>query len=936
VRVGLEREPNAEKRALLDSEVHFRVDALKRVDFGAVSTGARRKTAPGRFWQVLLSGAILASAFLHGEQSVPLRVAVPDAARSTMTAVRTAEPPVIDGRLSDDVWEQAPSVDHFLQRDPVEGAPASERTEIRVLFDVDALYVGARLYDEEPGAISARLGSRDSWPDADHITVLLDPRHDHRTGVQFTVTAAGVQRDSVISNDTFTDDSWDAVWSSAVSRDDQGWSAELRIPFSQLRVSAGAAGTWGINVSRFIRRKNETVWLELWPKNDNGLASRMMHLSGVGDVRPRRRLELAPYVAARQEYLESDAGNPFNDGSRFAGSVGVDAKASVPGGLVLDLTINPDFGQAEVDPAVVNLTAYETFFPEKRRFFIDGAEIFNNFGEGGSNSFFGFNTSNPNLFYSRRIGRAPAVSIDGDFVAAPVSTTILGAAKLTGKTSNGWSVGVVEALTGREHARHVTDAVRGSTLVQPLTNLFVGRLQREFARGGAGVLTTSVIRELDTPLLANELTRRALVIGGDAYYFLDSRKDWVLTGAASVSSVSGTTRAIEDLQRSSQRYYQRPDAPHVEVDPARTGLSGYSGRVFLNRNSGIWRVNASLWGVSPGFDSNDLGFHSRGDRAGAHGVLLWNQPTPNRFTRSRGWWIAKAWTWNFNREVLNDIWMGCANAVFTSYWRANTCFGHSYRALQDDLTRGGPIAESPRGNWANIGMGTDGRKWLSFDGWLGHDWNKYSGFSTNANLTMTLKPLPSLSISTGPSLGRSRNLSQYLETEEDPTAGDTFGARYVFGTIEQKSLTLQTRVNWILNPNVSLQVYMQPLLATGTYGDFKELAEPRTYRFRHYADAGSTLIYDAAAREYTADPDASGPAPAFTFDNPDFNVKSLRLNAILRWEFRPGSTLYAVWTEQREDDSHPGDFRAGRDLARLFGAHANDVFLLKLTYWLGR
>lgn len=889
---------------------------------------------------IVLAAAILvaAPAMLEAQQS-PASTDNPvsaDDSRATLRALRVTNVPVVDGHLSDEAWSHAPVADHFRQRDPDEGQPASERTEIRVLYDDDALYVGARLYDSDPAAVSRRLSSRDGWPDADNITVFLDPRHDHRTGVQFTITAAGVQGDGVISNDTFTDDSWDAVWSSAVSHDAQGWSAELRIPFSQLRFNAAERQTWGINISRFIRRKNETVWLELWPKNDNGLASRMMHLAGLDGVGPRRRLELAPYMAGRQEFVEGKSGDPFNDGSRMFGSIGVDVKASVPGGLVLDATINPDFGQAEVDPAVVNLTAYETFFQEKRRFFIEGAEIFNNFGQGGSNNFFGFNNSNPNLFYSRRIGRAPSVSADGDFVDAPRATTIFGAAKLTGKTSNGWSIGLIEAVTARERASHVTGLVRDRTLVEPTTNYFVARVQREFTRGGAGFLTTSVLRDLDTTLLKDELTSRAFVFGGDAYYFLDSKKDWVVTGDMSASHVGGSATAIEDLQRSSQRYYQRPDAPHVAVDPQRTSLGGYTGRVFLNRNSGVWRVNAALWGVSPGFESNDLGFHSRGDRGGAHGVLLWRKQTPDRFSRSRGWWLAKAWTWNFNREVLSDLWMGCANALLTNYWHVNTCAAHAFRTLQDDLTRGGPATENPQGNWANVGLSSDGRKWLSFDMWGGRDWNERGGVSNDGTIQVNLKPLPSLSISTGPSFRRSKNLAQYLRTEDDPTALETFGRRYVFGTINQKQLTLQTRVNWILNPRVSLQVYMQPLLATGNYDDFKELVTPRTYIFRRYGSAGSSLLYDAAARSYSVDPDAFGPSSSFSFDNPDFNFKSLRLNAIFRWEFRPGSTLYAVWTEQREDDSHPGDFRAGRDLSRLFSARSDDVFLVKMTYWIGR
>jgi hypothetical protein len=661
----------------------------------------------------------------------------------------------------------------------------------------------------------------------------------------------------------------------------------------------------------------------------------MMHLTGLDGIRPRRRLEVAPYTALRQEMIEAKAGNPFNDGARTFGSIGIDLKTSAFGGLVLDATINPDFGQAEVDPAVVNLTAYETFFQEKRRFFIEGADIFNNFGSGGSNNFFGFNMSDPNTFYSRRIGRSPSVEVEGDFVDAPHATTIVGAAKLTGKTANGWSIGLIEAVTSRERAFQATGSARERTAVEPTTNYFVGRVQREFARAGAGVLTTSVVRHLDTPLLRDTLTRQAFVLGGDGYYFFDRQKEWVVTGKFSGSRVTGTRNAIDAVQRSSRHYFQRPDAPHVSLDSSRTSLSGYAGRMYLNRNAGVWRVNAALWGVSPGFDANDLGFQSRADRAGAHGVLqYWNQQT-DRFSRNRSFWIAKAYTWNFAREMQSDIWMGCANALFQNYWRVNVCLGYNHPSLQDDLTRGGPAAANGQGTWKNAGFSTDGRKWLSFDAWSGIDQNEYGDYSKNGQVTANLKLLESLTISTGPSWTRSRNSAQYIRTEDDSSATATFGRRYIFGMIDQTQLTLETRVNWIVNPRASLQLYMQPLASAGKYGDLKELAAPRTFAFRRYSSADAHVAYDVGARTYHIDPDALGPSSSFSFDDPDFNVKSLRLNAIFRWEFRPGSTLYAVWTEQREDEDFPGDFNARRDLARLFSASANDVFLLKITYWIG-
>lgn len=848
---------------------------------------------------------------------VYLTASVAAQSQRTLRAIRITDPPVIDGRLSEEFWTRPDVADQFTQKDPDEGKPATEKTEIRVAYDAEALYIGARMHDSEPGKIGRRLANRDEQDsDADRLMIYLDPRHDRRTGVEFWISAAGVQRDVVISNDTFEDSSWDAVWASAVTVDAQGWSAELRIPYSQLRFNAGDSQTWGLNVARFIRRKNETSWLELVPKNENGLASRMIQLVGLDGIRRSgTNLELAPYTAVRQEFVEpGKANDPFNDGSRLFGSVGLDMKARVAGGLTLDATLNPDFGQAEVDPAVVNLSAFETFFDEKRRFFIEGSEIFNNFGLGGSNNFFGFNMSDPSIFYSRRIGRAPQGDTDGDFVDTPRATTIIGAAKLTGKTANGWSIGLLDALTGREQARIVTGALRSRQTVEPRTNYFVGRLQRDLGRGAIGMLATSVVRNFETIELGDALASRAFVFGGDAFYFLDKKRVWVVTGKFSGSRVSGSPAAIAELQRAPQRYYQRPDATHVSLDPARQSLSGYTGRVFLNRNEGKWRVNAALWGTSPGFESNDMGFHFNGDRFGAHAVLLWQNTKTDRWTRSRHAWIAKANNWSFDRENLNDMWFGCAHASFLNYWWVNSCGGFFRRTYDDRLTRGGPMAISPRSGSLNGGFGTDTRKPVSFDVSFGRDKDEDGGRGTNGGVSVNLKVLPSLSVSTGPQVNRSRGAAQYVGTTPDPNATATYGRSYVFAPIDQTQVTLTTRINYTVTPRASLQVFMQPLLASGDYGAFKSLAAPRTFDFTPYVP----------------------PEGAEDFDNPDFNLKSLRVNAVFRWEFKPGSTLYAVWTQQREDSSHPGNFNFRRDAATMFSAPANDIFLLKLTYWIAR
>ena len=854
--------------------------------------------------------------------------------------MRTSRPPVIDGKLIDEAWAAADVMADFTQIDPDEGKAATERTEVRVLYDDVALYVGAHLFDGDAARVSRRLSTRDSDGDADRMTVYLDPMHDHATGAMFRVTAANVQTDGVIYNDTWTDWSWDAVWQSSVVADAEGWSVEIRIPLSQLRFPSVERQTWGINLERFIRRKNEYVWLEMVPKSETGLVSRMAHLTGFDGLTPARRLELLPYSAGRAEFITPQRpGNPFNDGSRVFGSAGLDMKWGLTTNLTVDATVNPDFGQVEVDPAVVNLSAFETFFQEKRAFFLEGAQILNNFGRIGSNDFWGFNNSDPQLFYSRRIGRTPQLHADGEFVDPPTATTILGAAKLTGKTSGGWSLGLLEAVTSREMARTSTGVLDGTALVEPLTNYAVVRLQRDIGRrAGVGMLTTMVTRRLRAPVARDVLASQASVIGGDAYLFLDQTKDWVIVGDFAASRLTGTSVAVAELQRAPQRYYQRPDAPHVSFDPSRTSLNGYKGRINLNRNSGLVRVNAALWGVSPGFESNDLGFQTTGDRAGAHGVLFWRNVTPGRIVRSRNVWVSKFWTWNFNRDLQSDGVMGNLSVTFANYWNGSVQAIVNRRSLDDRLTRGGPLALNSGDRGFNGSIGTDGRKPVSID--VNGSYNRSSlldGWSRTLGLSFNLKPADGVTVTLGPEWNRSRSFAQYVRTVDDPTAIDTFGGRYVFGDIDQWQLSMTTRANVIFGPRVSLQVFMQPLLATGDYAGFKELARPRTLDFLRYGTGASALTVDPQSQIYTADPDgAAGEAPAFTFDNPDYNFKSLRLNAVFRWEMRPGSNFYAVWTRQQQDFSNPGVYSPGRDFRTMFGAPGDDVILFKMAYWIGR
>ena len=858
----------------------------------------------------------------------------------TIHAVRASEKITIDGILNDAVWMAAPVEVDFTQRDPIEGVKPSERTEIRVAYDDTSIYFGVRLFDKEPDKIVRQLSRRDDGFDADYFTLQLSPNHDRLTGAEFDISAAGVQRDAIISNDTFTDYSWEGVWESAVHVDDEGWSVEMRIPFSQLRFPGGDHQIWGINAARYIHRKNETVWLQMVPKNQSGTASRMDDLEGIDGLEAHRHLDLMPFIAGRSDFTQPSPGDPFNNGSRFSGRAGLDVKYGVSSNFTLDATVNPDFGQVEVDPAVVNISQFETFFPEKRPFFLEGANIFNNFGQIGSNNNWGFNRAEPNLFYSRRIGRAPqglstATPADATnvFVDPPTATTILGAGKLTGKTRNGWTFGLVEGLTNRDRASVSNKGQVSQVEVEPLTNYMVARVLRETNRAGVGFLSTEVDRSLSVPALRDLLPQRAHMVGADGYWYIDPKKDWVVYGKLSGSSVSGDAKAMSVLQNAPQHYFQRPDASEVSLQSGATSMSGWTGSVNLNRQSGDITVNSALWGVSPGFESNDVGFQTNGDSAGAHTVVLWKKPTPDRLTRQRSAWLAKWWTWDYGRRNTGDGWNSSMSATFMNYWSAFAGFGGHRTTRDDQLTRGGPAALNLSGSFFNAGFNTDSRKTVS----LGYNFfaakNQPTAFSLSSGVSINYKPTPSITISTGPNFDKSHTNAQYVTYQADPTAIKTYGGRYVFADIDQFDVQLTTRVNWILSPKMSVQVFTQPLISIGRYWDYKEFAQPSTYSFNRYGKEIGSLSFDSMNNQYVADPDGDGPAPPIKFSDPSFNDKFLIVNAIFRWEWRLGSTFYFVWTENRLDTSNPGTFSPGRDVGKLFSAHPNDIFLVRLAYW---
>jgi len=841
----------------------------------------------------------------------------------------------VDGRLDEAAWAAAEPMDHFTQRDPHEGEPVSERTEVRILIGDDALYVGAHLYDREPSKIRRRLVRRDEDLASDFLAVLIDSYHDHLTAFRFRVNPAGSFDDAALDPRGNADFSWDPVWHVHTTIDSTGWCAEMEIPLSQLRFNPSSEGVWGIQVRRWIDRKQELAEFAFTPKKEQADVSRYGHLAGLGSLHSRRQIEFLPYGLAKAERRFAVSGDPFRDGSEQSSSFGADFKYGIKGDMTLTGTIHPDFGQVEVDPAVVNLTATETFFPEKRPFFVERAELFS-FGQTNSNNYFG----TPTTFHARRIGRVPQRLLFDPpyrFPDNPALTTIAGAVKLTGKTRNGWSIGALDAVTTEERGRYVDSLGNERALpVEPLTNYAVGRVRRELHGGNTviGGIVTSVVRDLSDDELSSMLRRRAHVAGLDFNHYWANRR-WSVDGYFVGSQIQGSREAIDAAQRSFVRYYQRPDAEHLAYDPTRTTLSGYGNLVSLNKLGGKhWKGSLTYQDLSPGFESNDVGYISGVDTWGYSSLIMYKEDKPSRLLRN---WYAMAFSndsYNHGGDLTYQGYEAQWSGTFSNYWFGEIRGSWFPKANDDRLTRGGPIAGLPPAYRIAASVATDSRK--SYNFFIHGDWywNDAGGNSQKYSPELELHPMPALFVEFQPSIQKIRDMAQYVVARSDPNATATFGSRYLFGTLDQHVLSLDTRVNWTFSPKLSFQLYLQPLVVSALYRDLKELRAPRTYEFDVYGGARGTIQKDSTG-VYQIDPDGPGPSSTFSVGDPSFNFRSFLGNAVLRWEYRPGSTIFLVWQQGRQGAQPFGDFDLSRDVRAIFDEAPENIVAVKATYWLG-
>jgi hypothetical protein len=839
-------------------------------------------------------------------------------------------PPVIDGVLDDEAWQKAEWSGDFVQRQPYEGKEPSQKTLFKVMYDDKNLYFSIRALDTEPDKIERRVTRRDGF-DGDWVEINIDSYFDHRTAFSFTLTAAGVKGDEAISNDGDNwDSNWNPIWYAGVSTDDEGWCAEMRIPFSQLRFADKGENVWGLQVQRRLFRKEErSVW-QFIPQKTSGWVSYFGELRGINGIKPPRRIELLPYSVGDVNRFQKETGNPFRDGQKSRLSGGLDGKIGVTSDITLDFTVNPDFGQVEADPSEINLSAFETFFQEKRPFFIEGQNILDFRLMGGDGGF-----SNDRLFYSRRIGRSPHYDpdvADDEFLDMPTGTSIATAFKLTGKTRNGLSIGILDAVTDKENARFDLNGRRREEAVEPLTNYFVGRVQKDYNKGNTSIggLLTATNRDLDSDNL--QFLNHSAYTGGIDFRHQWNDKKYYFEFRSAFSNVRGNKEAILELQEASARYYQRPDADYVEVDSSRTSLSGHGGYISFGKggNSSVRYSVGGMW-RSPGLDINDVGFMRQADRAMQYTWvgLRFTEPFSifRRINFNFNQWLGK----NFGGETVFAGGNINGGGQLKNYWQFWGGIGREGHNLGTSALRGGPAMKFPAqwNQWYDIS--TDNRKALSFgiggsNGWVDEGDSRYH----NLRFWVSYRPHNAMSIRVNPFLNINKDDLQYLQTSELED-----GNRYLFGRIDQKTLGITLRLNYSITPNLSIQYYGQPFVSAGEYSQFKRITEPRaeSYGDRYHMFAGDEIRFNADDEVYEIDEDSDG-STDYSIEQPNFNFRQFRSNLVVRWEYSPGSTLFLVWSQSRTGSESDGRFSFRNDLENLFNVYPDNVFLIKFNRWL--
>jgi hypothetical protein len=851
--------------------------------------------------------------------------------------VLTAQPadaslprPSIDGNLDEAIWQRAESVTGFTQREPRPGQPSAMRTEARIAFDDATLYVAMRMYDPAPDSIRDQLTRRDARaPGSDWATVIVDSYFDRRTAFRFSTTPRGVRLDAMLSDDTAEDLTWDAVWQVATRIDADGWTAEFAIPLSQLRYSTagdGGSSPWGLQFTREVGRSGEiSHWAPL-PPDVNRTVSLFGQLHGLRHATTPRRMELLPYTLGRLTRAPGAAANPFYNRSDTRTTMGADFKVGLTSSMTLTGTVNPDFGQVEADPSVVNLSAAETFYPEKRPFFTEGAEIFR----------FAL-VPEGHVFYTRRIGRAPQLGVSTPargFADVPDDAPILGALKLSGKTAGGWSLGLMHATTRTATAR-VADSLGLITrqVVEPLAHYSVARLSRDFRGGGSGIgaIATSVVRDLSDPRTAT--LRSPALSGGANWFHRFGSNRYQTSGWVLGTSIHGSPAAIAALQRNPVHRYQRPDATHVTYDTTRRSLQGVAGDAYMDKIAGAWTWSLGAGARTPGQDVNEAGYQTWADLWYLVAIGGYRSVRPGPVLRDwrTEWMAVEAFTFGgepTRRNLEGTVWWTFRNQMGGRLYGTHWLSAESASEL-----RGGPGYQLPARSEGTLTLNTNRRSKVVLESVAGvlHKPEERS-MRTRFAPQLLARPSTRATVTVGPSWVWNHAAVQYVRTSS--VGGQPV---YVMGDLRQRQLGIEGRASLVMSANLSLDVYAQPFVSIGRYGRFMEVTDPRAPRTRDRLRHFDTdrIAYDTTRRRYTVDLQGDG-QPDFAFANPDFHVRQLRANAVLRWDYRPGSTLFLVWSQSRDDHTPLDEFRAWREADQLFSVAPRNVLMAKLSWWMSR
>ncbi|MEP6494448.1 MAG: DUF5916 domain-containing protein [bacterium] len=843
----------------------------------------------------------------------------------------------IDGRLDEPSWQRLLTsprtrIGDFTAHSPLPGTIPHDSTIAAIAFDDDAVYVAVRAYDSHPDSIVAPFMRRDDESRADWLFVELDTRHDRRNAFSLGVNPRGVQVDGVWIDDVGYDYAWNGVWQARTRVDSLGWTAEFRIPFSQLRSAASSGDdrlvTWGLNIYRNnAHHSSSSDWAPRLPSHGGRVVSHFNDLVGIELPRSSHAFELTPYLSSQSSpHSALVTGSPSTTHPARA-SAGGDVVAHLPSGLTLDATIRPDFGQVEADPSQINLTTFETFQAERRPFFVNGGDLFH-YDLGIPFTSRGDAFDSEQAFYTRRIGAPPRGSVPNSAIVAdvPLATDVLAAAKISGRIAGGWTVGALAAQSASTDALYLDASGRRlSTRVEPRTLAAATRIIRDFRNGGSAIGVFADIAdagssdaELDTVL-----PRRSMFGGLDARHRMGGYEASAMAGA---SMVDGDARALARTQLGPGHFLGRLDAGYAKYDSTATSITGAIARVKYAKIDGAFTWSATGYAVSPTFDVGAAGFQRNADWLVALASASYHRDLDSTH-RFRSWTVSTDGTglgWSWGGERRSVVTTAAISGELWNYRGGSLSLARDGAAGSVELLRGGPIVYLPSRWSASASAHSDSRESTTLA--LGTSASRSAAtgsWSAGASPSVTSRLSDRLSANASADVQFATDGVAYLAELTDASSA----RRWTVASLHSHSLSLVARADYSFSANVTLQGYLQPYFGAGRYDNVKIASVAGTRAVLAPLASRATRMTDGAIGI-----DLQDGAQAARVSNPDYTVRELHGSAVLRWEYLPGSEVYVVWTQSRSGADTAGALRLGADARELFSIAPRNVFLVKLSY----